>query len=90
MLNGADQLEKRLSAHPGQDAILPVGSRVSPRSFVTAYGLAQCAPGLVTWESRHVYTAKRNLHKIERRKRKNDLLLIFISSHTVFILACGL
>jgi hypothetical protein len=56
------------------------------RLVVTAYGLAQCAPGLVTWASRHVYTEKRNLHQIERRKRKNDLRLLLISSHTVFSL----
>jgi hypothetical protein len=54
------------------------------RSLVPAYGLAQCAPGLVTWASRHVYTAKRNLHQIERRKRKNDLRLMFISSQRFF------
>jgi hypothetical protein len=56
------------------------------RSFVTAYGLAQQSSGLVTWGSRHVYTAKRNLHQIERGKRKNDLRFIFISSHTFFSL----
>jgi hypothetical protein len=54
-------------------------------SFVTADGLAHLPSGLVTWASRHMYTAKRNLHQIEREKRKNDLILMFISSHTFFL-----
>jgi hypothetical protein len=39
-------------------------------------------------EQARVY-GKRNLHQIERGKWKNDLRLMFISSHTFFCLACG-